>query len=244
MAILRLDKLLADAGVGTRSEVKQLIKHGKVSVNGIKATDSGAKTDTDSEILIDGKKISYSKYSYLMLNKPAGVISATSDKTEKTVIDLLKPPYSKLKLFPVGRLDKDTTGLLILTNDGEFAHNSLSPKKHVQKTYYVEASGHFTPDIAEHFQNGITIDGGYLCKSAELVILNLTDDGITANLTITEGKFHQVKRMFEAEGGHVTALKRIRFGSIKLDTALTEGCYRELTDTEKEYISSLKQEDD
>jgi 16S rRNA pseudouridine516 synthase len=179
-----------------------------------------------------------------MLNKPAGVISATSDKTEKTVIDLLKPPYSKLKLFPVGRLDKDTTGLLILTNDGEFAHNSLSPKKHVQKTYYVEASGHFTPDIAEHFQNGITIDGGYLCKSAELVILNLTDDGITANLTITEGKFHQVKRMFEAEGGHVTALKRIRFGSIKLDTALTEGCYRELTDTEKEYISSLKQEDD
>jgi 16S rRNA pseudouridine516 synthase len=243
MATLRLDKLLADAGVGTRSEVKQLIKHGKVSVNGIKITDSGAKTDTDSEILIDGKKISYSKYTYLMLNKPAGVISATSDKTDKTVIDLLKPPYSKLKLFPVGRLDKDTTGLLILTNDGEFAHNSLSPKKHVKKTYYVEASGHFSPDIAEHFKNGITIDGGYLCKSAELAALSLTDNAITAHLTITEGKFHQVKRMFEAEGGHVTLLKRITFGSIKLDETLAEGCYRELTDTEKEYISSLKQEE-
>jgi 16S rRNA pseudouridine516 synthase len=174
-----------------------------------------------------------------MLNKPQGVVSATTDKTDKTVIDLLNPPYSKLSLFPVGRLDKDTTGLLILTNDGAFAHNSLSPKKHVDKTYYVQAEGSFSSDIAEHFANGITIDGGYLCKSARLETESLTENAITAYLTITEGKFHQVKRMFEAEGGKVTALKRVSFGNITLDNELAEGSYRPLTDTELKYISSI-----
>lgn len=243
MPLLRLDKLLSDAGAGTRSEVKQLIKRGRVTVDGIKITDSGTKTDTSAVICIDGKAVIYSKYIYLMLNKPADTVSATEDKTDKTVIDLLAPPYSNMALFPVGRLDKDTTGLLILTNDGEFAHNSLSPKKHVKKTYYVEAEGDFSADITVHFASGIIIDGGYKCKNAVLEILSLSDKNIKANLTITEGKFHQVKRMFAAEGGKVTYLKRISFGEIALDSTISAGQYRPLTDRELEYITSLKQED-
>ncbi len=242
MPQLRLDKFLADSGLGTRSEVKQLIKKGRVTVNGKKLSDSSAKIDTAYEICVDGNPINYSKFIYLMLNKPSGVISATHDIKEKTVIDLLKPPYSNMELFPVGRLDKDTVGLLILTNDGAFAHNTLSPKKHIPKTYYVEAEGHFPSDIAIHFNKGITLKEGYECKSACLDILSITDSNIKAYLTITEGKFHQIKRMFEAEGGTVTHLKRVAFGKISLDATLKEGSYRALNYDELAYAASLKQE--
>ncbi len=242
MALLRLDKILSDSGIGTRSTVKQLIKNGRVTVDGKKTADPSFKADTSAKIEIDGKAVGYSKYIYLMLNKPPHVISATHDKKEKTVIDLLKAPYSNMSLFPVGRLDKDTEGLLILTNDGEFAHNSLSPKKHIDKIYYVEAQGHFSSDITIEFSKGITLDDGYLCKSASLNILSLEYDKIKAELTITEGKFHQIKRMFQAKGGKVTYLKRTAFGKILLDPDLPIGEYRPLTEKELEYITSLKQE--
>ncbi len=240
MPLLRLDKLLSDAGVGTRSEVKQLIKKGRVSVDGKRVSDPAAKTDTAAIIQIDGSRISYSRFIYLMLNKPDGVISATEDKTEKTVIDLLDEPYSNMELFPVGRLDKDTLGLLILTNDGEFAHSTLSPKKHVAKTYYVEADGSFKDGIAARFRDGITLADGYVCKSAELDITQQSESSIKAYLTITEGKYHQVKRMFAAEGGRVTLLKRTAFGKITLDSGLEEGQYRPLNESELDYIASLK----
>lgn len=242
MPLTRLDKLLADMGEGTRSEVKKLIKNGRVKVDGKTASDGAFKVDAEtSAISVDGRELSYSRFTYLMLNKPSGVISATEDNSQKVVTDLLEPPYSKMGLFPVGRLDKDTAGLLILTNDGDFAHSSLSPKRHVPKTYYVEAKGHFSSDIAIHFNEGIVIDGGYKCKSAFLDIIRLEADGITARLTITEGKFHQIKRMFKAEGGVVTLLRRIAFGEIKLDESLAEGEIRLLTDDELKYIAELKE---
>ena len=242
MPLIRLDKLLADMGEGTRSEVKKLIKNGGVQVDGKVARDGAFKVDPQvSSISVDGRKLSYSRFTYLMLNKPSGVISATEDNSQKVVTDLLKPPYSKMGLFPVGRLDKDTTGLLILTNDGDFAHSSLSPRRHVPKTYYVEAKGNFSSDIAIHFNEGIVIDGGYKCKSALLDTIRHDGDGIAARLTITEGKFHQIKRMFKAEGGEVTLLKRIGFGNIKLDENLAEGESRLLTGDELKYISELKE---
>jgi 16S rRNA pseudouridine516 synthase len=243
MAIIRLDKLLADSGAGTRSEVKTAIKKGMVKVNGTTVTDNGKKINTEDEVMLNGKIIGYSKYTYLMLNKPAGVISATTDKNDKTVTDLLNVPYKNMSLFPVGRLDKDTVGLVLLTNDGDFAHNTLSPKKHVTKTYYVESEGDFssiTPDdIIPKFKDGIMIDGDYLCKSALLEVLEMDNSLIKANLTITEGKFHQVKRMFKAIGGKVTYLKRMTFGDIQLDHALTEGEYRTLNKDEMKYIDYI-----
>lgn len=234
MAVLRADKFLADAGTGTRSQVKNIIKNGKVTLNGQKLTSPSVKINTEKDIvLLNGKEIKYQKFTYIMLNKPMGVISSTEDQ-QKTVIDILPKELQNIGLFPVGRLDKDTVGLLILTNDGAFAHNTLSPKKHIDKTYYAEISGEMPENAVEIFKNGVTI-GDYKCKSADLIII----DKNKVNIIIHEGKFHQVKRMFEAIGCKVEFLKRTAFGSITLDNSLELGNFRELNEIEMEYISTF-----
>lgn len=240
MALVRIDKFLAHMGAGTRSEIKTMLKGGRVKFQGKVVKDGGLKIPEDTTLELDGKPVSYSTFTYLMLNKPTGVISATEDKCDKTVVDLLPPPYNSMGLFPVGRLDKDTVGLLILTNDGEFAHNSLAPKKHVSKTYYVEARGSFSADLADIFEKGVVLEDGSICKSAHLHIIENNDTLMKCSLTITEGKFHQIKRMFAANGGRVEYLKRVSFGKIALDSELEEGCFRPLNDEEMAFVKEIK----
>ena len=205
MADLRADKFLADLGIGTRSQVKNIIKNKKVAVNGQIITSANVKINTEKDVVtVNGKEINYKKYTYIMMNKPDGVISSTEDK-QKTVIDLLPKELQNLDLFPVGRLDKDTVGLLILTNDGIFAHNTLSPKKHIDKKYYAKISGTLPENAVEIFKNGVTI-GDYKCKSADLREFS---DSNSIEVVIHEGKFHQVKRMFEAIDCKVEFLKRV-----------------------------------
>ena len=234
MADLRADKFLADLGIGTRSQVKNIIKNKKVAVNGQIITSANVKINTEKDVVtVNGKEINYKKYTYIMMNKPDGVISSTEDK-QKTVIELLPMELQNLDLFPVGRLDKDTVGLLILTNDGIFAHNTLSPKKHIDKKYYAKISGTLPENAVEIFKNGVTI-GDYKCKSADLRII----DSNSIEVVIHEGKFHQVKRMFEAIDCKVEFLKRVSFGEINLDENLKQGEYRELNKAEMEYISKF-----
>ena len=204
---LRLDKYLADMGVGTRSEVKIAIKRGYIKVNGqvIKAPE--VKVDDHDEVLYHDQKISYVTYEYYMLNKPAGVISATEDRDCKTVVELIESA-SRKDLFPVGRLDKDTEGLLLITNDGELAHRLLSPKKKVGKVYYAKVEGRVTEEDVVAFKNGLKVDEEFTAMPAELTILK-SDEISEIELMIMEGKFHQVKRMFEAVGKKVVYLKRL-----------------------------------
>jgi len=234
---MRIDKILANIGYGSRKEVKKILKNRVVIVNGQTVTD--AKTHVDpkkDEITVYGEKIEYKEHIYLMMNKPAGVISATEDVHNKTVIDLLDVGEAVYHPFPVGRLDKDTVGLLLLTNDGGLAHQLLSPKKYVLKTYYAFVDGTVTEDDQKAFASGIKLDDGYVTKPAQLNILRSGDIRSEIELTITEGKFHQVKRMFEAVGKKVVYLKRLSMGPIKLDEDLAEGKYRELTDEEVDLL--------
>lgn len=238
---LRVDKLLAHAGYGTRSEIKKAVKLGKVFVNEQKVKDSGIIVDPAVDVVaFDGEVVSYRSVIYLMLNKPQGVISATEDGRERTVIDLLEPEDVLLKPFPVGRLDKDTTGLLLLTNDGQLAHELLSPKKHVDKTYEAYVLGEVTIDDQLAFEQGVMLDDGYVTKPARLVILSHEEgeEGRCSSirLTITEGKFHQVKRMFQSVGKKVLTLNRVSMGPLELDPSLELGQYRELTDQEVELL--------
>ena len=229
---MRLDKLLSNMGYGSRKEVKILLKSKAVEVNGLVAKDVSMHVDTDAdEILVVGEKVVYTEFIYLMMNKPPGVISATEDKHDKTVIDLLDPLSQHFKPFPVGRLDKDTEGLLILTNDGHLTHQLLSPKKHVPKLYFAVIEGRVTEDDVMKFKEGVTLDDGYFTKPGELTILS-SGDVSEIELSIMEGKFHQVKRMFESIGKKVTYLKRIRMGSLLLDETLELGEYRHLTEDE------------
>lgn len=234
---MRLDKLLGNMGYGSRKEVKQLLKQKAVTVDGIVAKDAAMHVNPDLQhVNVYGERVVYTEFIYLMMNKPAGVISATEDLYDKTVIDLLDPLSQHFKPFPVGRLDKDTEGLLLITNDGQLSHNLLSPKKHVPKTYYASIDGVVTEKDIEVFQQGVTLDDGYITKPGQLVILK---SGTTSEieLTIHEGKFHQVKRMFEAVDKKVTYLKRLSMGSLKLDEKLQLGDYRELTEEE---LAALK----
>jgi 16S rRNA pseudouridine516 synthase len=236
---MRIDKILANIGYGSRKEVKKLLKNRVVTVNGETVTD--AKTHVDpkkDKMTVYGEKIEYKEYIYLMMNKPAGVISATEDVREKTVIDLLEMEDAVYEPFPVGRLDKDTVGLLLLTNDGGLAHQLLSPKKHVPKTYYALVDGTITEEDKKAFAAGIKLDDGYVTKPAQLNILRSGEIRSEIELTITEGKFHQVKRMFEAVGKKVVYLKRLSMGPIKLDGDLAEGEYRELTDEEIDLLKN------
>ncbi|MGC4019762.1 MAG: pseudouridine synthase [Muricomes sp.] len=228
---LRLDKYLADMGAGTRSEVKKNIGKGQVWVNGLVVKKPETKIDTEQdEVIYQGRAVGYVEYEYYMLNKPAGVVSATEDKKAQTVIDLIESRQRK-DLFPVGRLDKDTEGLLLITNDGQTAHRLLSPKKHVDKVYYARIKGRVSQGDVDIFSQGLDIGEERKTLPAKLLILN-ADEISEIEVTIQEGKFHQVKRMFEAVGKEVLYLKRIRMGNLMLDDTLLPGTYRRLTEDE------------
>lgn len=229
--MIRLDKYLADMGIGTRTEVKQLIKKGQVCVNGAvcKKPEQKVEKITDS-ITCQGAEIVYEKYVYYMLHKPAGYVSAVTDERYPTVVSLIDNPKG-YKLFPAGRLDLDTEGLLLLTNDGGLAHELLSPRKHVAKTYYAKINQAVTKEDVRHFLQGVDIGDDKMTLPAKLEILETnTKDEIL--LTITEGRYHQVKRMFEAVGKKVLYLKRMSMGALQLDEGLEKGKYRLLTEDE------------
>lgn len=232
---LRLDRYLAEMGIGTRSEVKRAIAKGLVRVNDtiIKKTEFKVDTEIDT-VFFQDQPVSYIEYEYYMLNKPAGVISASEDRRESTVVDLIAE-RKRNDLFPVGRLDRDTEGLLLITNDGALSHRLLSPKKHVDKTYYAKIDGKVTIEDVKQFAEGVDIGDEKLTMPAELIIL---ESGIESKieLTIHEGRFHQVKRMFHAVGKEVVYLKRLRMGSLVLDQRLKPGEYRELTKEEMEQL--------
>ncbi len=235
--LLRLDKYLADMQVGTRTEVKQLIKKGQVSVDGEIAKKPEQKIDSSqAQVIVQGERVGYTEMEYWMLHKPGGYVSATVDKKDKTVLELLKDSKRK-DLFPVGRLDKDTEGLLFLTNDGELAHQLLSPKKHVDKTYYAKIDGVVTEEHVKVFAEGLDIGEKSKTMPAKLEILSVKDQISEIKVTIQEGKFHQVKRMFEAIGTKVTYLKRLSMGTLVLDEKLPLGEARILTEEE---IAALK----
>jgi 16S rRNA pseudouridine516 synthase len=232
MKKIRLDRYLANCGIGSRKDVKSLIQKRCVLVDGIPIKDSGySVTPSESEVIVNGQKVLYKEFLYLMMNKPPGVISATTDKKHTTVIDLLPESWSHRNLFPVGRLDKDTEGLLILTDDGVLAHKLLSPKNHVPKTYYAIIDGEVTSRDVELFEYGIQLEDDFTTLPAKLSILESGKES-KVNVTIYEGKFHQVKRMFEAVGKKVIYLKRISMGDLKLDESLAVGEVRELKDEE------------
>ena len=229
---MRLDKLLSNMGYGSRKEVKVLLKQKAVTVDGVAVKDSAMHVDPEKQnVSVFGERVEYIEFIYIMMNKPPGVISATEDKYDQTVIDLLDPYVQHFEPFPVGRLDKDTEGLLLITNDGNLAHNLLSPKKHVPKWYYAKIEGEVTQSDIEAFAQGVTLDDGYHTKPGELKILTSGEQS-EIELMIQEGKFHQVKRMFEAVGKKVTYLKRLSMGPLQLDDELELGDYRELTEQE------------
>ena len=234
---MRLDKCLADCGLGTRSEVKSLLKAKRITVNG-KVVNNGkvqVNPETD-EILFDGEKIQYEEFVYIMMNKPKGVVSATEDNLHKTVLDLIDPLYFKKGVFPVGRLDIDTHGLLLLTNDGELAHRLLSPKKHVTKIYQARVEGVMTAEDVTAFEKGIVLSDGTECMPARLDILSTTQDESVVQIHLKEGKFHQVKRMVKACGKTVVDLQRLTMGPLKLDESLALGESRPLTEEELESL--------
>lgn len=235
--MMRLDKILAHSGFGTRSEVKKIIKKGLVLINGEVIKDDGFKVhELEDEIFVEGFELEYKKEIYIMLNKPSGYVSATFDLHQKTVLDLMEE-YHFMHLFPVGRLDIDTVGLLLLTNDGALAHRLLAPKNGIKKTYYAEINKDLTSIDQIAFAKGIILEDGYQCLPAELnfEIINSR----IAYVTICEGKFHQVKRMFQSLGKEVLYLKRLTFASLQLDVSLKEGKYRELTEEELKLLKNI-----
>ncbi|MDW5300313.1 MAG: pseudouridine synthase [Sedimentibacter sp.] len=230
---LRIDKMLSNIGLGTRKQIKQDAKKGLIKINDVIEKDSSKIIDTEKDtVKYKGETAEYVQYIYLMMNKPQGVVSATEDNYDRTVIDLLDDEDKFYEPFPVGRLDKDTEGLLLITNDGQLAHNLLSPKKHVDKTYYVEVAEEVTQDDVKSFREGVILtEENYKTLPAELHIIQ---SGYPSKcyVTIKEGKFHQVKRMFFAINNEVTYLKRVSMGLLKLDESLKLGEYRHLTQDE------------
>ena len=236
--MIRLDKYLADMGIGTRQEVKRYIRKGEVSLDGGVVKSPEQKVDPEKqEVCFRGKSVSYAQFEYYMLNKPAGVISATEDRNDKTVIQCIESRKRK-DLFPVGRLDKDTEGLLLITNDGALAHQLLSPKKHVDKVYYAKVEGRVTEETGQHFSRGVNIGTAEVPEMtlpARIEILK-SDDISEIRLTIQEGKYHQVKRMFASQGMKVIYLKRESMGPLVLDENLRPGDYRALNNQEIEWL--------
>ncbi|MCI9259344.1 MAG: rRNA pseudouridine synthase [Romboutsia sp.] len=233
---MRVDKLLSNVGVASRAELKKYCKQGLISVNGKVINNPGIQVDSENdEVIFNGEKIVYREFIYIMLNKPDGYISATFDKHDPIVLDLIDSSYLVFEPFPVGRLDKDTEGLLVLTNDGQLSHRVLSPKKHVPKTYYAKIQGKVTEEDILAFEKGVILDDGYETMPSQLKILK-SDDISEIELIIHEGKFHQVKRMFESVDKKVVYLKRISMGKLKLDESLELGEYRELTEEEVKLI--------
>lgn len=261
--LVRLDKHLVEASVASRSQVKELIKKGRISVNGNNKLKPEQKIDNEKDkVFFDGKEIILKRYEYFMLNKPAGVISASRDKKAKTVVDLIKDK-TRADLFPIGRLDKDTHGLLIISNDGDLAHKMLSPKKHVEKTYFLKARGIINKEAIKLFNEGVVLkdsskeDGFFKTLPAKLEILETRKESLDyleedsremmhfegkltlCRITIKEGKYHQIKKMFKSIDSEVLYLQRISMGNLVLDPELKEGDYRELTDKELEDLKRL-----
>ena len=229
----RLDKLIADSGVASRSQAKSLVRQGRVTVNGAAVVSCQVRLDPDTDMIcLDGQRLVCSRYRYFMLNKPCGVLSATSDREQKTVLDLLPENLRRLGLFHVGRLDKDTSGLLILTNNGQYAHNIISPAKHVPKKYIAGLDARPDAATAAEFAGGIALAGGLVCLPAQLRPL----DGNTAEVTVYEGKYHQVRRMFAATGLRVITLHRVSTGALELDAGLEPGQFRELSEAEARLV--------
>ncbi len=233
--MMRLDKYLSKAALMTRSVSQGAIRRGRVTVNGTLAKSGDMKLDEKSAIVcLDGEVLKYSEYIYIMLNKPAGVLSATDDGKGMTVLDLLPEAYKNTDIFPVGRLDKDTVGLLMLTDNGALAHKMLSPKHHVDKVYYLKTQAPISPDDERRIEEGVYIGEGITTMPAELIV---DEDGMGGHLTIREGKFHQVKRMLEAVGNKVVFLERVRFGTLVLDENLNRGAWRRLTSEEEKELT-------
>ena len=234
---MRLDKCLADSGLGTRSEVKSLLKAKRITVNDKIVTNGKVQVNPETdEIMFDGEKIQYEEFVYIMMNKPKGVVSATEDNLHKTVLDLIDPVYFKKGVFPVGRLDIDTHGLLLLTNDGELAHRLLSPKKHVTKIYQARVEGVMTAEDVTAFEKGIVLSDGTECMPARLDIMSTTQVESVVQIHLKEGKFHQVKRMVKACGKTVVDLERLTMGPLHLDKGLALGKSRPLTEEERQSL--------
>lgn len=233
----RLDKLLSSTGLWSRKEARELVRQGRVSVQGRTAAREDEKYEHTAEIRVDGAPVDCSPFVYLMLHKPPGLLSATRDKHTPTVLDLLPEHLRRRGLFPVGRLDKDTTGLLLLTDDGDLGHALLSPKRHVDKVYFAQVDGLLTQADQEALARGLTLPDGLQCLPAGLELL---DGGRACRITLREGKYHQVKRMLEARDAPVTALKRLSMGPLALDEALEPGQWRELTQGERTALLALK----
>lgn len=232
---MRIDKLLSELGIASRKDAAKVARSGGITVDGVVIRDTSKHIDPDNcSITYLGREVVYQKYTYVMLNKPTGYVSATDDKSLPYVTELLPDELRRRELFPVGRLDRDTVGLMILTNNGVLAHSLLSPKHHVTKEYYFTAAEPLRLGAEEQFKNGVTLADGYECKSAELY---LSDDRREGRIVLTEGKYHQIKRMIAAQDNRVTSLERISFGGIELDRSLSRGEWRYLT---KEEIDILE----
>ncbi len=230
----RLDKIISATGKKSRREVREMVRQGRVLVDGKPAPAADMKVDPQAAvILLDGEPLGYEKFTYVMLHKPAGVLTATEDRRQETVLDLLPPELRRRALSPVGRLDKDTEGLLLLTNDGQLAHRLLSPKSHVDKVYYARVDGALEPGDIAAFAAGMTLGDGLECLPAGLEILSPTE----ALVTLREGKFHQIKRMLAARGKPVLYLKRLSMGRLRLDPALAPGAWRMLTEEERSALN-------
>lgn len=244
---MRLDKFLAEVGLGSRSQVKVLLKKGRITVDGHVQKDGSSKIDENqASVAYDGQVLQYQDFYYYLLNKPQGVVSATQDNLFKTVVQLLSKADYRPDIFPVGRLDKDTEGLLILTNDGALGHELTQPKKHVEKAYFAKIDGKVTDETIEAFAKGLTFKNGEQARPGELILKKIDSSDTRSGwqseieVVIHEGKFHQVKRMFEAVDMRVLYLQRIRMGSLKLDPKLALGDYRELTDEEIHLFKTSK----
>lgn len=236
----RLDKLIASQGLLSRNDVKNMVKRGEVSVNGVVVRDSAYKVSYEDDIKIKGESVSQTKFTYIMLNKPKGVVSASEDKRDKTVVDILPDELKRKNLFPAGRLDKDTTGFSLITDDGDFAHRILSPSRHVEKTYIAEVSEKIDFEKAEKaFSDGVVLGDGTVLLSAQLELLENDEEQIF-KVVIKEGKYHQIKRMFATLGTSVTELKRVAIGGLALDPSLSEGEARVITERELELIEKTK----
>lgn len=233
----RLDKIIANSGTLSRKEVHRLIKSGAVSVNGITTKDRGFCIDPETaEIKINGQAVSLEKYVYIMLNKPEGVVSATKDPTEKTVVDLVPAELKKKNLFPAGRLDRNTTGFVLITDNGDFAHKILSPKNHIEKTYEARLAERIDEESLKKVADGITLGDGTECLPAKVRVLEDGENPLI-EIKICEGKYHQIKRMFAAVGNAVIELKRVKMGELPLDESLAPGECKILSKEEVELIN-------